>query len=303
MTAIKQFMGVREWAMLLALGVLWGGSFFFNAVALAGFPPLTAVTLRVALAAGAISGIALALGHPIPRDGAAWRRFLAMGLLNNAVPFSLVMWGQRYIPSGLASILNATTPLFAVLAASAFLPDEPVSARKLAGVLVGLAGVVLIMGFDAGAAPGNLAAEFAVLLAAVCYALAGAYGRRFADLPPMVAAAGQVTASAAMMVPLALLIDQPWSLPPPGLAAWGAVIALAILSTALAYWLYFSILRAAGATNLLLVTFLVPASAILLGTLFLGERLASTDLAGLATIAAGLSLIDGRLWRRLLARL
>ena len=154
-----------------------------------------------------------------------------------------------------------------------------------------------MMGSGAGISISHLSAEIAILVAALCYAVAGVYGRRFAGMTPMVTAAGQVSASAIFMVPLALGVDQPWHVAPPGSSAWSAVVGLAILSTALAYCIYFAILKTAGATNLMLVTFLVPASAILLGLLFLNERLSPTDAGGLAAIAAGLFIIDGRILR------
>ncbi len=209
----------------------------------------------------------------------------------------MILWSQIHIASGLSSILNATTPLFAVIVGHLFLPDEPSTVRKVAGVIVGLAGVAAIVGYDGGGSSIHGVAEVAVLAAAICYALACAYGRRFRDMPPIVTAAGQVTGSAVFVLPVSLVVDQPWRLASPGLGAWGGVIALALLSTALAHCLYFVILKAAGATNLMLVTFLVPVSAILLGVLILGESLTAPDLAGLGAIATGLSLIDGRVWR------
>lgn len=292
-------MGRAEWAMLGLLSILWGGSFFFIGVAVRELPTFTLVLLRVSLAALALWAFVLATGRAIPRNRAVWVAFLGMGLLNNVVPFSLIVWGQHTIASGLASILNATTPLWTVLVAGLWLADEPLSGRKLAGVALGLIGVTVMIGLDAlGGVGSQVLPQLAVLLGALSYACAGAYGRRFRRLgvDPIVTAAGQVTASVVLLLPVALLVERPWTLAMPSASTWGAVLGLALLSTALAYGLYFPILARAGATNLLLVTFLIPVSAILLGALVLGERLGPQHALGMALIGAGLAAIDGRLW-------
>jgi drug/metabolite transporter (DMT)-like permease len=287
-----------EWAMLLSLSLIWGGSFLFNAVALRGFPPLTVVTLRVITGAASLWLIILVMGYAIPRDLRVWRRFFVMGILNNAIPFTLIVWGQQYITSGLASILNATTPLFAVLAANLALPDEKLTVTRLVGVFVGLLGVVLIMGTGEFRMAGqHLWAEVAVLGASISYALASVWGRKFAQIPPMVTAAGQVTASSLIMAPLALWIDAPWRGPSAEASAWAAAACLGVLSTAFAYGLYFAILKRSGATNIMLVTLLVVPSAVLLGAVFLGESISASDIAGLLAIGAGLALIDGSILR------
>ena len=291
-------MGPIEWAMLLALSLIWGGSFLFNAVALRGFPPLTVVALRVSTGAVCLWLIILVMGYAVPRDARIWLRFLVMGILNNAIPFTLIVWGQQYITSGLASILNATTPLFAVVAANLVLADEKLTMNRLAGVVVGLLGVVVIMGTGEVRVIGqHLWAELAILLASISYALASIWGRRFADIPPMVTAAGQVTASSLVMAPLAIWLDEPWRGPSAELSAWAAAACLGVVSTALAYGLYFAILKRSGATNIVLVTLLIAPSAVLLGAIFLGEAIAARDMAGLLAIAMGLALIDGRLLR------
>jgi drug/metabolite transporter (DMT)-like permease len=295
-------MGGREWAMLLALAALWGGSFFFNGVAVRELPSLTLVWLRVAVAAIALLLVLRALGQPLPRDRRIWAAFLSMGLLNNALPFVLIVWGQHRIASGLAAILNATTPLFGVLVAHALTRDERLTGLKAGGVALGLGGAAVMIGPDALGGLGNdIPAQLACLAAALSYAFAGIYGRRFRRLgvAPLAAAAGQVCASTLLLLPVMLLIDQPWTLAPPNAATWGAVLGVGLLSTALAYWLYFRILAASGATNLLLVTFLIPVSAILLGVSVLGETLQPRHLLGMALIGGGLAFIDGRLPRRL----
>jgi drug/metabolite transporter (DMT)-like permease len=291
-------MGALEWGLLIALSILWGGSFFFVGVAVVEMPPFTIVLLRVAIAALALHLVLRALGVAMPWDAKTWLAFFGMGLLNNAIPFSLIVWGQTHIASGLASVLNATTPLFTVLVAHAMTADERLTRARMAGVLVGLAGVTVMIGPSAIADLGrDVLAQLAVLAAALSYALAGVFGRRFKRMgvAPLATAAGQVTASSLLILPVALMVDHPWAMPMPGSAALGAVLGLALLSTALAYYLFFRILAAAGAVNLLLVTFLIPVSAILLGCLVLGEVLTVEELIGMALIGAGLAAIDGRI--------
>jgi len=232
-----------------------------------------------------------------------------MGLLNNVVPFCLIVWGQGHIASSLASILNATTPLFTVVVAHFLTEDERLTPGRVAGVAIGFLGVVLMLGPESLAGIGSdLLAQFACLAAALSYAFAGIWGRRFRRIGilPLPTAAGQVVVSTLLLAPITLAVERPWTLAAPGAATWAAIVGLAVLSTAAAYVLYFRLLASAGATNLLLVTFLIPASAILLGTGILGERLAAGHLVGVALIGAGLAAIDGRLaatLRRLAARL
>lgn len=225
-----------------------------------------------------------------------------MGLLNNLIPFSLIVWGQTHIASGLASILNATTPLFGVVVAHLLTDDEKMTANKLTGVLIGFVGVAVMIGPAVlGGLGSNVLAQFAVLGAAFSYSLAGVFARRFKRMgvAPLLTATGQVSASSMMLVPLALIVDRPWTLAWPGLDVWAALVGIALISTALAYVLFFRILETAGVTNLMLVTFLIPVSAILLGAVFLGERLEPKHFLGMALIAAGLAAIDGRLLARL----
>jgi drug/metabolite transporter (DMT)-like permease len=294
-TSINRPMNSGERLLLLALTLLWGGSFFFTGVAVKELPPFAIVLARVALAALLLNGALLVLGRRPPWRH--WRAFLVMGLLNNALPFSLIVWGQTTIASGLAAILNATTPLFTVLVAHAVTADEKLSGQRLLGCALGLAGVALMLGPDIGELGANLWPQLAVLTAALSYACAGVWGRRFAalGLAPVETASGQVTASTLLLLPLVLLADRPWTLAPPGAETWAAIAGLALLSTALGYVVYFRLLASAGATNLLLVTLLMPPLAVWLGFVFLGESLGIVHLAGLALITAGLAAIDGRL--------
>ena len=298
MRQISRNMGPAEWAMLLALSVIWGGSFFFFAIAVTALPTFTIVLLRVGLGTVALWGLLFILGVAIPRDPRIWRNFLVMGLINNAIPFSLIVWGQREVASGLAAILNATTPFFTVLVANAMTRDEKLSWMRLTGAVTGLAGVAVMMGYDIAAQfGGSLAAQLAVIGAAVSYAFGSVFGRRFGALPPLLTATGQTTGSTLILLPLVLLVDRPWNLPMPGSGIWLAIAGLAFLCTSLAYVLYFTILKRAGATNIVLVTFLVPVSAILLGVLFLDERLGPQHGFGMLAIGLGLALIDGRVFR------
>ncbi|SIS69312.1 DMT family transporter [Neptunomonas antarctica] len=300
-SSINTSMNARVWAMLITLSVLWGGSFFFVGVAVTDLPPLTIVTLRVGIAAIALWSIALVIGLRPPKSMGVWTAFLGMGLLNNVIPFVLIVWGQTQIASGLASILNAATPIFTVVVAGLLLPDERATPLKLAGVAVGFIGVVMMIGLPASSGGSSLVAQLAIIAAAMSYAFAGVYGRRFKAMAinPIITAAGQVTASALVLAPIALMVDGPLDIAGPSVGTWAAIFGLAILSTAIAYVLYFKILASAGVTNLLLVTLLVPISAILLGALFFNESLEIVHFVGMALIALGLSAIDGRIWRRL----
>ncbi len=294
-------MSLGNWLMLLLLSLLWGGSFYFVGVAVSGLPPLSIVLLRVAMAALVLWGVVLVLRVPLPANRSAWMALAVMGVLNNVIPFSLIVWGQTHIESGLASILNATTPLFGVVLAGLLLSDERLTRLKIIGVTIGFVGAVLMIGPDALKGLGvDTLAQMAIIGAAISYGFASVFGRRLnrMQVSPVMAAAGQVTLSTIILLPLVLLVDQPWTLAAPSASIWLSIVALAVFSTALAYILYFRILASAGASNLLLVTFLIPVSAVLLGYLFLQERLETQHFIGMALIGLGLSAIDGRLWQK-----
>jgi drug/metabolite transporter (DMT)-like permease len=294
--AIELGMGATEWCLLLVLAVLWGGSFFFFKVLIEALPPFTVVLGRVGLAAILLNLFLALRGDRLPASPGVWGRFAVMGLMNNVVPFTLIVFGESRISSGLASILNATTPLFTVLAAHFLTANEKATAAKVAGVAIGFLGVAALIGPDAFLRSGSedLIGEAACLAAALVYAFAGIYGRRFRGVRPLTAATGQLTASTFILIPIAAFVDHPWTLPAPNAPVWAAMVGIAVLSTALAYSLYFRILAVAGATNLLLVTFLIPASALLLGWLALGETIRPAAFGGMALIGAGLGCIDGR---------
>ncbi len=299
--AINRSMNTKVWAMLILLSILWGGSFFFVGVAVNNLPPLTIVTLRVGIAAFTLWGIAMMIGLRPPKSLKVWGAFLGMGLLNNAIPFALIVWAQTQIASGLASILNAATPIFTVVVAGILLPDERPTLLKVIGVVFGFVGVAVMIGVPALGDKSDLLAQLAILAAAISYAFAGVYGRRFKSLGvnPVITAAGQVTASTLILLPVTLFVDGTIEMDSTNMSTWIAIIGLAVASTAIAYVLYFRILELAGATNVLLVTLLVPVFAVLLGSLFLNESLEMIHFLGMALIAFGLSAIDGRLWRRM----
>jgi drug/metabolite transporter (DMT)-like permease len=294
-------MRLSEWGLLGLLSLLWGGSFFFAKVALSELPPLVVVLARVGIAASALWLYLRLRGTPIPTDLATWRAFLGMGLLNCLIPFTLIFWGQTFIDSGLASIINATTPVFSIVVAHFLAQDEKLSFGKLAGVALGIAGVAVLLGGQASiGSSGAVWGVLACLGAALSYGFANTYGRRFKrmGIPPAVGAFGQIAATTTMALPLVLLIDQPWRSALPSFAVLGSLIGLALLSTAFAYIIFFRLIATAGATNTSLVTLLIPVSAILLGATFLGERLSTPQLGGMVLIGLGLLALDGRVFGR-----
>jgi drug/metabolite transporter (DMT)-like permease len=292
-------LSTRAWLELLLLSAIWGGTFFSVAIAQREIGPITVVLHRVGWAAVLLWLVVAARGLRMPRGARLWGAFLVMGCLNNVIPFTLMSWGQIQIGTGLTAIFNAMTAVFAVLVAALFLRDEPLSARRMGGILLGFIGVVVIKGVDRlGDLDPQALGSHAVLAGALSYAFAGVWARRtLRGQPPEVAAAGMLTGSAVVMVPLALASE---GVPSPTLSAptWGAIGYYSVVATAGAYLLYYRVLAMAGAGNLLLCTLIIPPVAILLAVAFLGEALEPQALAGFALIAAGLAVIDGRLLRR-----
>jgi drug/metabolite transporter (DMT)-like permease len=283
-----------EWGMLVLLSVFWGGSFFFTEIALRGFQPFSIVFLRVVFAAIILVGVVYLSGQRMPSSPRVWGAYFVMGALNNAIPFSLIVWGQTHIDSGVASILNATAPIFTVLLAHFLTSDERLTIRKSLGVIIGFVGVYVMMqpelkdGFS-----WRGLGLMAVLGAAVSFAFAGIFGKRFKQTTPLVNSAGMLTCSSLIMLPLVLMTGA-FSASQPSAANISAIIGLATVSTVLAYLLYFRILSSAGVTNVLLVTFLIPASALLLGVGVLGEVIHILEYTGMGCIFIGLIVIDGR---------
>jgi drug/metabolite transporter (DMT)-like permease len=288
-----------NWGMLLVLGALWGGSFFFARIAVAEIPPLNLVLFRVAIAAVALH-LYLAVAGPsfrlaLPMAGS----FVVLALLNNIIPFSLMFAGQTELGAGAASILNATTPFWTMILANLLTSDEKLSWNKSIGIVLGITGAAVMIG------PGVLAglggpvwAKLALVGTAVSYGFAAIFARKFSKLPPPIIATGQLTASTVIMIPVVLFTHGPSGLFSASMEAWASVFCLALLATAFAYILFFRLIQSAGATNTSLVTLIVPVSAILLGALFLGERLELFEMLGMGLIALGLLTIDGRLLKR-----
>jgi drug/metabolite transporter (DMT)-like permease len=293
-------MSLLEWSLLVLLSVLWGATYFFVEIALRELPPLWLVCLRVGLAALALQLFMLLRGIRIDLTARLAGQLLVMGLLNNVIPFSLIFWSQIALDSSLAAILTATTPFWVVLLAHGLTTDEKATPGKLAGIAIGWAGVAVMVGPAALDGLGEaVLPQLAVLLGALSYAASGIFGRRFQRLPPVAIAGWQLTGSAVMMAVVVALTQPVPSLAALAPATWAAVLALALVSTALAYVLFFRILSTAGATNLLLVTLLIPVTAVALGGFFLGERLGPEEVLGMALILVGLAVIDGRIVARL----
>lgn len=292
----QQRLDAKAWVLLVLLSAIWGASFLSNRAALAEVGVLTTVAFRVV---GAAMALWLWIGLrrlPVPRDPAFLWRFALMGILNNVIPFTLIVWGQKHVDSGLASILNAATAIFTVLVVTLVFADERLTMRKAAGVMLGFAGVAVAMGLSALTAfnPASLG-QLAILGASLSYALAATFARvAVRGLRPEVAAAGMLTAAAIVMVPAALILEGA-----PGLhyrpATWAALAYLAFVASALAYLLYYAVLSLAGAGNLSLVTLMIPPFAIALGALVYDEALAPLAWIGFALLAVGLLILDGRL--------
>ena len=286
--------------LLLGLATVWGGSFFFAEIALREVPPLTVALHRIFWAVPVLFVVVWWRGIETPKSINAWLCYLVMGALNNAIPFSLIFWGQVTIESGLASILNGTTAVLGAVVAGIFLVDEPLTARKIIGSLFGFFGVAVIMGLEAltNFDLRNLA-QLAILGAALSYSFASVWGKRFlSSYPPIMNAFGMLVGSTILMIPVAFYFD---GIPHFILSTevWTSLLAVSLLSTAVAYLLYFEILVRAGSANLMLVTLLIPPIAVGLSFVFLGERLGSEAWLGFGLIAIGLGITDGRLIKRI----
>lgn len=300
--ATDRAMSVADWLKLLLLGAVWGGSFFFARIAVAEMHPLVLVFFRVLIAAGALHLFLAMRGSSFRQALPLAGSFLALAILNNVIPFSLIFAGQTAMGAGLASVLNATTPFWTIMLASALGTGERLTWNKLAGILLGIAGTAVMVGPSIIAGLGGpVWPKFALIGASVSYAFAVIFARRFRDVPPVLVAAAQLTCSTIVMAPVALFVAGPSGLFAASAPVWMAVVSLALLSTAFAYILYFGLIATAGPTNASLVTLVVPVSAILLGATFLAERLETYELAGMALIGLGLVTIDGRVMRAMSA--
>ncbi len=289
-------LSAQTWVLIISLGTIWGASFLFARIAVLEMPPMTLVFARVAIAAIALNLFLVFRANGYQHSRAMWLNFAGMGILNNIIPFGLIFYGQTEIGAGLAAIINAMTPIWTIIIANFATSDERFSRNKLIGIVLGFTGVAVLIGSSALSGFGaSTWGQIAVFGATISYGFAGVFGRRFANVPPMETARGQLTMSTLIILPLVLLIDHPWSLPMPSTWAIASVIALAVVCTAYAYILFFRILATAGAVNVSLVTFLVPPSAIVLGIVVLGEQLQLRQIIGMVIIMAGLIVVDGRL--------
>jgi drug/metabolite transporter (DMT)-like permease len=292
-------LGTTEWGLIALQSMLWGSSYFFIEVAQPELPALTLAALRTIPAAAALLMIVLPLGYRLPATLGEWRLFIGFSAFNTVLPFLLIVWGQGRATGGMAAILNATAPLFGIVLAHLLTHDEKLSWSKVAGVLVGIVGVGILVGWDVVAgSSADLMARLALLAAPFCYVLANIYvRRRLGRYPPFVIAAMQMVGAMLVTFPLALAVDQPWGLAAPSLAALGAIVGMGVLGSAFAALCHFTVLQRAGATNASLVTLIMPLTPILLGGLFLGEQLSARDIAGGLVIAIALVIIDGRVLR------
>jgi drug/metabolite transporter (DMT)-like permease len=301
MTQQQSGMTSYEWSLLLLLSAIWGGSFYFFAILIKEIPVFTIVFFRVFLATLALWAVVFAMQLKPPTGWAQWKNYFVMGMINNVIPFSLIVWGETRVAPGLAAVLNATTPFFTVLIAHAFTANERLSWNRLTGALIGLFGVAALVGIDSiKSLGGDIIMQLAIVLASVFYGLSAVWARRFSNMPPIVNAASQTAASSLMLLPLTLVFDHPWALSMPSNLALFSQLALALLCTAVAYILFFTILKRAGSTNISLVTFLVPISAIILGAMLLNEQISLNHILGMAVIGLGLALIDGRIPAKLI---
>ncbi len=290
-------MDERDWSRLVFLSVLWGGTFFFTGVALKELPPLTLVFLRLSIAALILLPMLWINRIPFPVGIAGWRPYAIMALINNVMPFSLIVMGQTYIPGGTASVVNATTPVFTVLVAAAF-GEERLILRRVAGVLLGLCGVVILKGYDFDLGSRQSIGIALCLGATICFGFSALWAtRKLAGSPPIGTATFQLISASVMMLVLAAVFDRPWQLQVPGHVTWLAVLGLASLSTALAFIIFFQIVIRSGASNVMLVTLLVPVSAILLGYFILDERIEGREIIGALVIGSALLVMDGRVFR------
>ncbi len=288
-------MNLANWGLLVLLSILWGSAFFFVGVAITELPPLTIVLVRVGLAGVMLLPVILFLGYSLPNGLSAWIPFLVMGLLNNALPFSFLNMGQTIVSVGLVSIINAITPLFTALVMASF-KEERLTVYRLIGVLFGVLGVVQISLPDLAYGSTRIVGIGLCMAGSLSYAFAALWGRRYLmQHPPLVNATCQLLSSTLIMLFLVLLLEEPWDLPLPSIQTWFALAALAVFGTALAYLVYFRLLASTEGSNVMLVTLLIPVSAIMLGNLFLDEPLYIHELVGAAIIGLGLLFIDGRL--------
>lgn len=286
----------KDWLLIGLLAFIWGGSFLFGRILMIEWPPFTVVFLRVFIAAITLWVFVIFTARKFPTQSKILSAILIMGILNNVIPFSLILIGQQEIGSGLAAVVNAMTPIWTLIIANQFTTDEKFSTNKVLGICFGFMGVATLIGADfIQGLTASAWAQGAVLGATISYGFAGVWGKRFKGQDPIIISTGQLTASSIVMLPIIFLTEDPFSISTPDLEMIIALLGLAIVCTAFAYVLFFKILSDVGATNVSLVTFLVPVSAIVLGIFWLGETLTLSNIIGMILIIIGLSLVDGRI--------
>jgi drug/metabolite transporter (DMT)-like permease len=278
-----------ELALLLVLATLWGASYTFIKLGVATIPPVTLIAARTLIAGAVLVVVIRSRGLALPRDGATWRRFLFQACLNSVIPFTLIAGAERTVDAGLATILNSTSPIFAFLLTVAITRHEAVTARKLLGVVAGIAGTCLIVGVEAlGGIGEELLAQLAIVAATICYAGAAIFGRGFKQLDPIMPAAGSLICGAAILVPLSLVIDRPWTLAPSAQSI-AALLGLAVFSTALAFVIYFRLVGTLGSVGTTAQAYLRVPIGVAIGAALLGETLSATAWIGLACVIAGVA--------------
>ena len=288
--AQQQHTGIAsELTLLLVLATLWGASYTFLKIAVATIPPVTLIAGRTLIAGLLLVAIMRWRGIALPTDGANWRRFLFQACLNSVIPWTMVAWGTRALDAGVATILNSTAPIFTFFLTFAITRHEAVTSRKLVGVVAGMAGICLIVGMQALAGLGEqLAAQIVLLLAAVCYAGAAIFGRAFKDLDPMAPAAGSLLCGAAILIPLSVVVDRPWTLAP-SMNSLLALLALAVFSTAFAFVIYFRLIQTLGSIGATAQAYLRVPIGVAAGVVFLGDSLTATAWIGLACVVIGVA--------------
>jgi drug/metabolite transporter (DMT)-like permease len=278
-----------ELALLLALATLWGASYTFIRIGVATIPPITLIACRTLIAGLLLLAIMRWRGVRMPVDAATWRRFLFQACLNSVIPWTMIAWGERTLDAGLATILNSTAPIFTFFLTLAITRHEAVTSRKLLGVLAGMAGICLIVGVQVLSGFGEeLTAQIVMVLAAIAYAGAAILGRGFRDLDPMVPAAGSLLCGAAILIPVSLVVERPWTLQP-STSSMLALLALAVFSTALAFVIYFRLIRTLGSVGTTAQAYLRVPIGVAVGVVFLGEQLSSTAWIGLACVVIGVA--------------
>lgn len=276
-----------ELLLLLALATCWGASYTFIRVGVATIPPITLIAARTLIAGLVLLAIIRWRGLSLPKDAASWKRFLIQSCLNSAIPFTLIAWAEQTVDAGLATILNSTTPIFAFLIAAFLLRSEPLTGRKFFGVAAGMAGICLIIGLDALHGMGRqLLPQLAVVAASICYACAALFGRNFKGLDPMMPAAGSLLCGAALLIPASLIVEQPWQIAP-STASVLALLGLSVVSTALAFSIYFRLIQTLGSVGTTAQAYLRVPIGVAIGVTFLGEPVSPTAAIGLVCVVAG----------------